>query len=180
MPSDLTLARRRPIHKLWQSLQHSLQGRRQSVIWFRIIIAACACSGHPAFAEPTNSLRIQQCLSDAAHHHGVDLTLLSAIAWTESRLDPIAHAINSNGSSDYGLMQINDWWLPRLVRFGISRQDLLDPCISAYVGAWILAQEIQRHGPTWRAVGAYNSPTPQKQQAYAAKVYRRLQVLTQR
>ena len=54
------------------------------------------------------------------------------------------------------------------------KSDLLDACTSAYVGAWILAHSIKRHGLTWRAVGAYNSPTPANQKIYAEKVNRAL------
>ena len=50
------------------------------------------------------------------------------------------------------------------------------------LGVYILALEIRRHGYNWKAVGAYHSPTPARQMAYARKVntiyqqYRRLTV----
>jgi soluble lytic murein transglycosylase-like protein len=118
--------------------------------------------------------RVDGCMAKAAAHHHVDLSLLRAIAKVESNMNPKAIGKNTNGTSDTGLMQINDWWLPTLAKHGIKKSDLLDACTSAYVGAWILAHSIKRHGLTWRAVGAYNSPTPANQKIYAEKVNRAL------
>lgn len=118
--------------------------------------------------------RVDGCMAKAAAHHHVDLSLLRAIAKVESNMNPKAVGKNTNGTSDTGLMQINDWWLPTLAKHGIKKSDLLDVCTSAYVGAWILAHSIKRHGLTWRAVGAYNSPTPANQKIYAEKVNRAL------
>ena len=41
-------------------------------------------------------------------------------------------------------MQINSTWLPVLARYGIHEHDLLHPCTSLQVGAWILAGNVQR------------------------------------
>jgi soluble lytic murein transglycosylase-like protein len=67
-------------------------------------------------------------------------------------------------------MQINSQWLPVLQRYGIDQRMLFDACVSTYVGAWVLAQNIRRHGYTWTAVGAYNASSPTKRVAYARKV----------
>ncbi|SAL49118.1 lytic transglycosylase catalytic [Caballeronia choica] len=82
---------------------------------------------------------------------------------------------NSDGSEDIGLMQVNSSWLPKLSRFGISRQRLFDECVNAYVGTWILASNIKQFGATWKAVGAYNAVSSSKQLVYANNIYRRLQ-----
>lgn len=118
--------------------------------------------------------RVNNCLFSAAQYHKVDHRLLKAIAITESDLNPNAKGRNQDGTTDHGMMQINDWWLPQLAKFGITREQLSDPCVSAYVGAWILAHEIKRHGYTWRAVGAYNSPSEKHRKVYVGKVSRRL------
>lgn len=124
---------------------------------------------------PSASARVAACLAAAAAHHQVDPALLRAIAVVESGLNPQAMgARNRNGTHDIGLMQVNSSWLPRLARFGIDAQGLRDPCVSAYVGAWILADNIRRHGPVWRAVGAYNARTPSRQVIYVEKVQREL------
>jgi len=61
-------------------------------------------------------------------------------------------------------MQINSSWLPKLRKYGIGVNELFDPCTSIQVGAWILAQNIQRLGHSWEAVGAYNSSIPADRQ----------------
>lgn len=124
---------------------------------------------------PAGRHDVMGCLMAAAAHHAVDPALLHAIAVVESGLDPRAlNRANRNGSRDIGLMQINSAWLPVLGRWGITEERLYEPCISAYVGAWILAGNIARHGRTWRAVGAYNAVTPSRQLAYVRKVQKQL------
>ena len=114
------------------------------------------------------------CWEQAAERYGVNAELLYAIARTESGLDPQAIGHNRNGSRDIGLMQINSAWLPRLSKHGIAERDLLNPCTSIHVGAWILAGNVQRLGYTWEAVGAYNAASPALRRAYAERVYRQV------
>ncbi|WP_414450197.1 transglycosylase SLT domain-containing protein [Burkholderia sp. 22PA0099] len=111
------------------------------------------------------------CIDDAAAFEHVSVGLMRAIAQVESGTRTNVINTNSNGTTDIGLMQINSSWLPRLAREGITEQSLLDPCTNAYVGAWILSQNIRQYGPTWNAVGAYNASSPDKRLAYAQKVY---------
>jgi soluble lytic murein transglycosylase-like protein len=110
------------------------------------------------------------CWHEAAERYGLNGELLHAIARTESRLDPRAMGRNADGSRDIGLMQINSRWLPTLARHGIGERDLLDPCTSIQVGAWILAGNVRRHGYTWTAVGAYNARHPARRTAYVRRV----------
>ena len=100
--------------------------------------------------------------------------LLYAIAKTESGLNPNAVNRNRNGSYDIGLMQVNSRWLPTLRKYGVDEKQLFDPCVSIHVGAWILAQNMQRMGNSWEAVGAYNARNPELRLRYARKVYRNL------
>ena len=111
------------------------------------------------------------CIDDAASFQHVNVSLMRAIAQVESGTQTHAINTNSDGTVDIGLMQINSSWLPRLAREGISEQSLFDPCTNAYVGAWILAENIRQYGPTWSAIGAYNATSPDKRLAYARKVY---------
>jgi soluble lytic murein transglycosylase-like protein len=115
------------------------------------------------------------CLDDAARYHRVSVQVVRAIAQQESGMRPYVTSRNTDGSEDIGLMQINSSWLPKLARFGISRQHLFDACVNVYVGTWILASNIKQFGPTWKAVGAYNAVSSNKQLIYANNIYRRLQ-----
>lgn len=67
-------------------------------------------------------------------------------------------------------MQINSRWFGNLARHGISKDKLWEPCTNTYVGAWILAQNIQRMGYGWNAVGAYNAASESRRMRYAQKV----------
>ncbi|MBM2652247.1 MULTISPECIES: transglycosylase SLT domain-containing protein [Burkholderia] len=111
------------------------------------------------------------CLDDAATFQKVSVSLLRGIAQVESGMNPNAVNTNTNGTVDIGLMQINSTWLPTLAREGISRESLFDACTNAYVGAWILSQNIRQLGANWNAIGAYNAASPDKRLAYARKVY---------
>jgi soluble lytic murein transglycosylase-like protein len=126
--------------------------------------------------------RVLACWEAAAARYGVNPYLLYAIARTESNLNPQAINRNKNGSYDIGLMQINSRWLPTLRQYGIDEQQLLEPCVSIQVGAWILAGNIRRLGNSWDAVGAYNSGNPAYRLRYALKVYKNIPpaVLAQR
>ncbi len=113
-----------------------------------------------------------QCFAEAAQKYSLDPVLLKAIAKTESGFNPGAISKpNRNGSVDIGLMQINSSWLPKLSGFGIYEAHLLQPCTNIHVGAWVLANNIKNLGYTWKAVGAYNSPTRYHQENYAQKVW---------
>ena len=110
------------------------------------------------------------CFEEAASRYQVPSVLLKAISRVESAGNPNALNRNKDGSVDIGHMQINSRWLPKLSHFGISRDQLWDPCTNTLVGAWILAQNVQRIGYSWNAVGAYNASSPEKRDRYARKV----------
>ena len=46
--------------------------------------------------------------------------------------------------------------------------------VSLEVAGWILSQNMDRHGNTWKAIGAYNAVTPSKQLKYAERVFQNL------
>lgn len=114
------------------------------------------------------------CIDDAAHFHHVNARLVRVIATIESGQHSNAVHLNPDGTTDIGLMQINSRWLATLSRFGISRMGLYDRCTNAYIGAWILSQNIHNLGLTWDAIGAYNAGTHAKRISYARRVYRAL------
>lgn len=131
-------------------------------------VAAALLAGQGrAVASPV----YDHCYQQAATYYDVSADILRAIARVESGNNPAATNTNLDGSEDVGLMQINSWWLPRLKAYGITREHLLDPCTNISVGAWILRQEINQQGPTWKAIGRYNAKTPSKATAYGKKVF---------
>jgi soluble lytic murein transglycosylase-like protein len=112
------------------------------------------------------------CFAEAAREYVVNPQLLSSIARTESDMNPRAIGTNGNGSRDYGLMQINSFWVGKL---GLSVDRLLgDACYNTKTGARILRGCIDRYGTTWQAVGCYNAAANDKRAKYAWKVYRNL------
>jgi soluble lytic murein transglycosylase-like protein len=113
------------------------------------------------------------CWDEAGRKYGISPQLLYAIAKTESGLNPKAiNRGNTNGTYDVGIMQINSRWFPVLRKYGITERNLYEPCVNIEVGAWILAQNIQRHGNSWAAVAAYNAADPRRGTQYMRRVYR--------
>ncbi|MBU9556115.1 lytic transglycosylase domain-containing protein [Burkholderia multivorans] len=110
------------------------------------------------------------CFDEAARYQKVNPLILRAIAWQESRNRPSALNKNTNGSVDYGLMQINSVHLSTLSRYGIDRDTLMEPCKNVYIAAWHLRQKMNRYGNTWQAVGAYHSETPALRDKYARQI----------
>ena len=95
------------------------------------------------------------CFERAGRIYGISPQLIKAIAYQESAFDSNAIHRNSNGSFDYGVMQINSWWYDTL---GSERwQALSDPCFNVMVGTWILRDCIDRYGYTWDCLSCYRS-----------------------
>ncbi|HRR40151.1 MAG TPA: lytic transglycosylase domain-containing protein [Syntrophales bacterium] len=120
------------------------------------------------FTYPLRSHVSAFCFEEAGETYNISPLLLWSIAAVESAFNPNAINRNANGSYDYGVMQINSSWYHTLGKERWSR--LSDPCFNVHVGAWVLAQCIQRHGYTWEAVGCYNSSKPHNRRIYANKV----------
>lgn len=137
-------------------------------------------SAMPAAARPH-----AQCWRTAGKRFGIDPLLLVAIGTVETQLRSDTIHLNSDGSRDLGLMQINSVHLPRLEQNGVTATMLVEnPCISIMTGAEILAQNVKRHGYNWNAVGAYNAGSRADRHAlrmrYAVKVKREYRLLMQR
>ena len=128
-----------------------------------LLLAFVSCG---AMAEPFG-----ECFTVAANAYHIPRHVLVAIAKVESGFNPQAHNMNSNGSEDIGVMQINSSHIPFLEKHGISRSLLWNPCANIKIGAWVLAEQMTRHGKTWRAVGAYNAKSETKRTAYVHKVW---------
>ncbi|TKC83523.1 lytic transglycosylase domain-containing protein [Trinickia terrae] len=133
---------------------------RSAFLILAAALGACLASA-PARAD---------CFDEAAKYQKVNPLILRAIAWQESHNQPDALHKNANGSTDYGLMQINSIHLPTLAQYGISTGTLMEPCKNVYIAAWHLRQKMNKYGNTWQAVGAYHSETPSLRDKYARQI----------
>lgn len=113
-----------------------------------------------------------QCFISAGERYGIHPDILWAIAKVESNLKSGVINKNTNGSYDYGIMQINSSWHRHL---GQARWAAIgDACYNIHVGAWILKQCVDRHGYGWKAIGCYNASSDEKRKRYAWKIYNAL------
>lgn len=122
-----------------------------------------------------SAVSLERCFNEASLRYQIPEKLLKAIAHTETRMNPLALNYNKNGSYDMGIMQINSYWLPKLNRVGIQKEELFDGCENIQVGAWILSENIKRYGFGLKAIGAYNATTPALQMKYANKVMKNME-----
>lgn len=82
---------------------------------------------------------------------------------------------NTNGSFDYGPMQINSIWLDELKKYKIDEYRLKnDGCINLMVGTWILSNKIHKYNTFYEAVGRYHSNTPKYKDKYANRIFANL------
>jgi len=108
------------------------------------------------------------CFEEAGREYGVAPQLLWGIAKHESNMNPAAVNYNTDGSYDFGLMQINSSWAKVL---GAERWNSLgDACTNVKTGAWVLRQCIDQYGYNWKAIGCFNSRTPSKRDRYARAI----------
>ena len=97
------------------------------------------------------------CFNRAAMRYGLPVSLIKAVAYTESGFNPQAIDYDSNGTYDYGVMQINTAWYPVIKRYW---NNLADPCYNIMVGSWILYRCVKRFGNVKKGLACYNSGSP--------------------
>jgi soluble lytic murein transglycosylase-like protein len=130
------------------------------------MVCAAVCSLGMLATAPAHA----DCFDEAGAYQHVSPTILRAIAWQESHYRADAVHKNANGSTDYGLMQINSIHLSALSHYGIGQDALMAPCKNVYIAAWQLRRQIVKYGNTWAAVGAYHSATPALRDDYARRI----------
>jgi hypothetical protein len=109
-------------------------------------------------------------INEAAVIYHVPAKLIIAVLQVEQgRVGHVSK--NTNGTYDIGPAQINSSWLPELKKYGFTKERvLLDPCINAKIGAWILGRSIASEDNLLVGVGNYNSHTPVYNHSYYQKV----------
>ncbi|MRU28317.1 lytic transglycosylase domain-containing protein [Xylella fastidiosa] len=127
----------------------------------------------PASAKD-GAVSVPTCVVQAANDYTLPVRGLLSVWLTEGgHLGTVSK--NTNGTADYGPMQINTVWATRLeTQFGVTRHMITDDfCWSVRAGAYILRYEINHAGGSfWDGVGHYHSHTPQYKYEYIKRVYR--------
>lgn len=118
------------------------------------------------------------CAIRAGRYYNVSPYLIQTVLQIEGGVKG-SKVRNSNGTYDYGPMQINTIWineLKRMENISVDKNRLInDVCYNIHIGAWIIATRINEvNGDVWRGVGNYHSKTPQHHNRYlgnARKAY---------
>jgi len=111
-----------------------------------------------------------ECINQAAVVYHVPLSLVISVLLTEGGKVGMARQ-NTNGTYDYGPMQINTVWLSKLQQYNITREDIqYNPCTNVWVGTWILSQRIADSKDLAYGIGSYNSYSLPQNYRYRTKV----------
>lgn len=146
--------------------------RRLRPVVLAVTFALAGLTALPASADRCRG----NVFNEAAAQYHLDPDLLRAITWVESRGAPGAVGPKlADGHRAWGAAQINDVHLAELASYGVTRQDLLDPCVNLKLGAWVLASCIRAKGATWAAVGCYNAGPASTNTAAQARYVRLVQ-----
>ncbi len=123
-----------------------------------------------------------ECINQAAVTYYVPAKVIISVLQVEGGKVGMASP-NRNGTFDYGPMQINSIWMPKIAPYGYTQQQVqYDPCINVIVGTWILSTKIAESladssGGYWQGVAGYHSLTPELNAQYQAKVLSNFQQL---
>jgi len=111
------------------------------------------------------------CINAAVIAYHVKPTLILSVIQKEGGKNGQA-VKNKDRTFDYGIMQINQRWLPKIAAYGYTKEDIqYDPCKNILVGTWIIAMHLSKNIPPWVAIGNYHSKTPSLNKKYRDGVY---------
>lgn len=105
-------------------------------------------------------LPLPACGFEYAQIYNIPPALVQAVRIKESSANPKVGKVckNRDGSCDLGVMQINEWWLPKLQKQNITSEVLLEnECVNIAVGSWILASNYYAHKDWAKALSVYNT-----------------------
>ncbi len=135
----------------------------------------------------------------AAKQYNVPIEVLVAISKQESNFHEYAINIQGKGyypktkeealkiaqqafkegkSFDIGHMQINVWWLKK---YDITLETAIEAQNNVMIAAFILSEEIKRHGFNWKAIASYHTPihrNPERAKSYAQNIVKILQKMS--
>jgi soluble lytic murein transglycosylase-like protein len=114
-----------------------------------------------------------ECINQAVVAYAIPASLIMAIIYVEGGTNGL-RIRNTNGSFDYGVMQVNSSWLPEIAKqFAYTPNDLqYNACKNVMAGSWILRQNLnqQKRKSIMYAVGSYHSLTPNLNYIYSIQV----------
>jgi soluble lytic murein transglycosylase-like protein len=112
------------------------------------------------------------CINSAAIAYHVPVKIILAVMKQEGGKN--AQAVrNKNGTIDYGILQINSIWLPKIAAYGYTKEDIqYNACKNISVGVWILSKSIANGKNVWSGIGNYYSHTPGHNRYYRNNVYK--------
>ena len=118
------------------------------------------------------------CMALGASLYGLPPRVLPSIHGVEGGAPGVSH-LNTDGTRDLGIMQINERWIPALVRYTGApaervRVRLMGAgCYNVVAAAWILRTYLDESGgDLMQAIGYYHSHTGPLGAAYRAQVVR--------
>ncbi len=98
-----------------------------------------------------------KCINDAVHEYHVPAKLIIALLNVEQGKVGMANR-NKNGTYDFGPMQINSSWWPKLSQYSITQEEVKNnACVNVKVGAWILSKNIANGENLLVGIGNYHS-----------------------
>lgn len=112
-----------------------------------------------------------ECINKAAVTYHVPAAIIVSVLNVEG--GKVGKATpNTNGTYDYGPMQINSIWLDKLSNYGYTKEEIRDnPCSNVWIGTWILSQNVTKnYNNFWYGVGSYNSHHITQNYVYQQKV----------
>lgn len=128
----------------------------------------------PPSPPPPSIIERVSCSIQAANRYGIPASVMLAVASQEGGR-PWQTVMNTNGTIDYGPMQINTVWLADLRKYGIIPNDVQAGCYPYYLAAWRLYQHLKKDksGDFWQKIANYHSYTPEYNFSYRLNIQKR-------
>ncbi len=111
------------------------------------------------------------CINQAMVTYHVPIAVILSVMKKEKGRNSQA-VRNKNGTLDYGVMQVNNIWLPKIGAYGHTKEDLqYNACKNVLVGSWILSQSIAEGKTIGSGIGNYYSHIPTHNRRYREDIY---------
>lgn len=122
---------------------------------------------HKGYLSRSTIVQYDRAIALAGQKYDISPFLLVGILKVESDMG----TVTASRTSDYGPMQINSWWLPRL---RLTRREVERPRMAMLVAAKILNYSRIQYGTQKCWWSSYNSHTPRHRRVYERYVFKAL------